>query len=184
MVDAVSLELTLQFNISSLSKLADHLMYCMPQETYYGAWAYVGHWLSVYGSQIFCSYLSDQMHEIGHNLGLYHVSQGDDEYGDDSGYMASGYCEDNFPRMCFNGAQHWQLGWFSDKHKNIAALSLAGNDISRTRLIGAAEYTTNSKSWQKVVVRVQGGGDRYFIAFNRKVGNNNETQEGSDQVMI
>jgi len=34
------------------------------------------------------------------------------------------------------------------------------------------------------VLRIQGGGDRYFVAFNRKVGNNNETQEGGDQVMI
>jgi len=184
MENAVSFELASQFNVSSPSELADHVMYCMPQEIDDSVRGYIGSWLTVFGSQIYCTYISDQMHQIGANLGLYTAAEGGDNYGDESGYMGTGYCYENFPRMCFNGAHHWQLGWFSKEHETINPLHLSGSDVSKIRLIGSAEYTPSLHVNQKVVLRVQGGGDRYFVAFNRKLGNNNETQEGGDQVMI
>jgi len=184
MENAVSFELALQFNVSSPSELADHVMYCMPQEIDESTRGYIGSWLTVFGSQIYCTYISDQMHQIGANLGLYTAVEGNDTYGDVSGYMGVGYCHENFPRMCFNGAHHWELGWFSDKHETINPLLLTRSDVSKTQLIGSAEYTSILHASQKVVLRLRGGGDRYFVAFNRKVGNNNETQEGGDQVMI
>lgn len=62
-----------------------HVMFCLPPGTRtegdWRAFAYVGHWLSVYNDDI-CTYLSYQMHEIGHNLNLAHSSEGGSEYGD------------------------------------------------------------------------------------------------------
>lgn len=50
----------------------DHVMYCMPPGTSMGiAYAFVNSWLSVYKDS-WCTFLSTQMHEIGHNIGLAH----------------------------------------------------------------------------------------------------------------
>jgi Gametolysin peptidase M11 len=36
-------------------------------------------------------YISNEVHETGHNLGLQHSAQGDVQYGDQSGTMGYGY---------------------------------------------------------------------------------------------
>jgi len=51
----------------------NHVMYCVPPGTISGtsgwiAYAYVDSWLSVYNN--WCTYVSGQMHELGHNLNL------------------------------------------------------------------------------------------------------------------
>ena len=58
------------------------------------------------------------MHEMGHNLNLYHSSEGAVEYGDQTGMMGSSYGSDDSPIMCFNAAKHRQLGWYTDYEKN------------------------------------------------------------------
>ena len=59
-----------KFSVSSASQLADHVMYCLPPGTMSGiAYAYINHWKSVY-SDLWCTYVSAQLHEIGHNLNL------------------------------------------------------------------------------------------------------------------
>lgn len=47
---------------------ADHVMYCLPPGTSGGwiAYAYTNSWMSVYNDK-WCTYLSTQMHELGHN---------------------------------------------------------------------------------------------------------------------
>ena len=85
---AVSTELRSQFGIEP-SKLADHVLYCMPPDTISSiAYAYINSWLSVYNDP-WCEFMSVQMHEVGHNLGLSHTSEGSDEYGDKSGMVRS-----------------------------------------------------------------------------------------------
>ncbi len=59
-----------QFGVSSITKLADHIMLCIPPGT--GNWASsatVGGWRTVY-NDVWCGFISSQMHELGHNLGL------------------------------------------------------------------------------------------------------------------
>ena len=67
---AITAALNAQFGVSSPTQLADHVMYCLPAATMSGiAYAYINSWNSVYSNQ-WCTYVSAQMHEIGHNLNL------------------------------------------------------------------------------------------------------------------
>eukprot|EP00957_Ditylum_brightwellii_P196488 14971448-Ditylum_brightwellii.AAC.1 len=76
------------FGVSNPSKLANHVMYCLPPGTMSGiAYAYINSWNSVY-SDNWCTYLTAQMHEIGHNLNLAHSNE-DGDYKDKSGMVGS-----------------------------------------------------------------------------------------------
>lgn len=76
----------------------DHVAYVFPDGTTYGsggsknwlAFAYVRGFLSVFNDDN-AVYLSHQVHEFGHNLGLYHASYNGLTYGDRSGVMGYGY---------------------------------------------------------------------------------------------
>jgi len=56
--------------------LADHLMYCYPKDAVNAiAYAYANSWMSTYKDQ-WTTYLTTQMHELGHNLDLGHSGEG------------------------------------------------------------------------------------------------------------
>lgn len=68
--DAAISAATSQFQVSSITSLADHIIICVPPGT--GNWAgsaTVSGWRIVLNND-WCGYLSGQMHEMGHNLGL------------------------------------------------------------------------------------------------------------------
>ena len=72
--NAVTMELNAMFGVSATS-LANHLMYCMPLGAMSGiAYAYINSWNSVFSNQ-WCTYVSGQMHELGHNLNLAHSNE-------------------------------------------------------------------------------------------------------------
>jgi len=48
--------------------------------------------LSVYNDE-WCTYLSAQLHELGHNLNLGHSGEGSQAYDDQSGYMVSAWAQ-------------------------------------------------------------------------------------------
>jgi hypothetical protein len=70
----------------------DHIMYVIPHGTEFQggtawvAFAYVGGYSSFYNN-MWGDYLSSQMHEVGHNLGFHHSSEGFVQYGDTTGLM-------------------------------------------------------------------------------------------------
>lgn len=67
---AITEELKAQFGVTNPNQLADHVMYCLPANTMSGiAYAYINSWNSVYSNE-WCTYVSGQLHEIGHNLAL------------------------------------------------------------------------------------------------------------------
>jgi len=67
-------------------------LYCMPPNIGMGpiAYAWAPYWLSVYNNE-WCSYVSAQMHEVGHNLNLAHAREANEEYGDTTGFMGYSY---------------------------------------------------------------------------------------------
>jgi hypothetical protein len=67
MRNAVTEQLNYQFSVSSPNQLATHVMYCLPSGTMTGvAYAFIDSWLSVYSND-WCTYVTTQMHELGHN---------------------------------------------------------------------------------------------------------------------
>lgn len=96
MNNAITAELNAQFNVAAPTPhLADHVMHCLPPGTMAGiAYASLPGTRSVY-SDAWCTYLSAQMHEVGHNLGFHHSGEGGAEYaGEDrqTDLLLSLYC--------------------------------------------------------------------------------------------
>ena len=72
MRNAITERLNSEFKVSKPDKLADFVMYCLPPGTFDSvAYAYIDSWNSIYNDE-WCSSLSAQMHEVGHNLNLGH----------------------------------------------------------------------------------------------------------------
>lgn len=80
----------LENTLGSKPPYADHVMYCIPPGTTSGwlAYGYMNNWLTVYNDN-WCTFLSVQMHEIGHNLGLAHANENKQKYQDQSGYVSA-----------------------------------------------------------------------------------------------
>jgi hypothetical protein len=97
------------------------------------------------------------MHEVGHNLGLLHSSEGSDVYGDISGYMGYASSAVNTPHKCFNGFHSWQLGWYLDRQTEVFASS-----SPRLIAIAATVDYNLATSQQPVLVKV----GEYYLQYN------------------
>ena len=136
--------------------------------------------MSVY-SDLWCTYVSGQMHELGHNINLAHSWDNGVEYADQTGMMGYSYGQSNSPEMCFNAAKSWQLGWFSDRHKTVSPLD--GESWSG-RLYGPVDYPSTSTG-DTVLLKIETKTTTdYFVMFNRQSGFNWDTREGGNQVTI
>jgi len=180
MRQAVTDELYNQFGIASTS-LADNVMLCMPPNTIpYIAYAYINWYLSVYSDR-WCTYPSAQMHEIGHNLGLSHTGEGNDEYGNQSGMMGYSYSTDDGPEMCYGAPQAWDLDWYPTKRIEIS-------DSNPTYIGDLAGYIedVNDDTVPPMLVKIDVDGTSvdYYLYFNRASGFNSGTVEGANQVLI
>mmetsp|Transcript_20344 Transcript_20344/g.30258 ORF Transcript_20344/g.30258 Transcript_20344/m.30258 type:complete len:824 (-) Transcript_20344:193-2664(-) len=176
------------FGVSSPAVLADHVMYCLPPGTMSAiAYAYINSWNSIYNDN-WCTYVSAQMHEIGHNLNLAHSNEDEMAYNDQSGVMGFSYTENDGPLMCFNAAKSWQLGWYSDTDQAIT-LSLDGDRSYVGRLSGVVHYNdgNNPNSSSNPILIKLNREKRltdFFITFNAKTGPNSGTMEGANEVLI
>ncbi|KAL9188583.1 hypothetical protein ACHAXT_006961 [Thalassiosira profunda] len=174
-------QLKVDFGVSSASALADHVLICIPPGTA-SSWigyGYVNSWLTVYNDN-WCTYPSIQMHEVGHNLNLAHSNEGGTTYGDQSGMMGYSYSKDDGPRMCFNPAKTWAIGWMSDaRHTVDAGTSNWSGDI-----VGQAEYATRGGNPVLVKLNDPNSSTDYYIGFNRKTGHNSGTVEAGNQVTV
>ncbi|MFQ3231662.1 InlB B-repeat-containing protein [Reinekea sp.] len=163
------------------SKLYDYVMFAVPAGTQGGwiAYANINSWKSVYNDN-WATYVSAQMHEVGHNLGRAHSNEGNVNYGDQSGMMGFSYSEDDTPVQCFNASKNSRFGWYGDKKITIT-------DTWKGKLIGLSDYA-NSTEDQKVILHVEDGQSSDMgsidIGYNRKEGINKGTKEAGNQVLV
>ena len=148
----------------------DLIMLSLPGGTL-GDWVAYAHgngWMSVYNN-LYCTSLSIQVHEVGHNFGLYHSGH-NNKYDDLSGIMGYSSKSDESPLKCFNVAKSWQLGWYSDGHMTITPFELNSEKINSSgRLLGVAGYDLlDVTSTNKVIVRIIGYDVDYYVSFNVK----------------
>ena len=95
--------------------------------------------------------------------------------------MGYSYGSDNFPKMCFNAAKSWQLGWYTDRSITVNPLKAAWSG----RLVGIPDYSTTANGGEVVLVKINTSSDTdYYMMFNRRAGITAETSEAGDQVVI
>lgn len=96
--------------------------------------------------------------------------------------MGFTYNEDNGPKMCFNAAKSWQLGWYSDRSTEVYPLKYQWDG----QLVGIADYGELDDTKYRVLLKLEAPNEdiAYYVSFNRKLGVNQETKDGADQVLV
>ena len=130
-----------------------------------------------------CNYVSAQLHEIGHNLNLAHSNEGTTTYADQSGMMGYSYSSESSPRMCFNAAKNYQLGWYSDKTKVITP-GASTDSCFAGELYGTAFYENAAAQTVGIKVNNSGSSTDVYIMFNAATGIQSGTREGGNTVMV
>eukprot|EP00547_Thalassionema_nitzschioides_P004427 CAMPEP_0194201202 /NCGR_PEP_ID=MMETSP0156-20130528/1530_1 /TAXON_ID=33649 /ORGANISM="Thalassionema nitzschioides, Strain L26-B" /LENGTH=1078 /DNA_ID=CAMNT_0038926333 /DNA_START=277 /DNA_END=3510 /DNA_ORIENTATION=+ len=184
-VNKIILALEAKFTYHLFNKF-DNVVFVMPYGSTFNeggtpdwmAFAYINQYLSVFNDQNVV-YLSHQVHEVGHNLGLLHSSHDDQDYGDQSGIMGYGYTEEGAPQMCFNGAKSWFLGWYNDKAIEIDLDSISRRSIYLSFFGDYARVPTRS-STDVVLIKI----GHYYMIYNLKKGINVGTKEFGNSVTV
>ena len=84
---------------TSASSLANFVVYVTPDSVSWGgvaAYAYIGNYKSVFKSE-YASDMGVQLHEFGHNIGVYHSGENGADYGDHSCLMGRYIMCPDFP---------------------------------------------------------------------------------------
>ncbi|KAG7349112.1 peptidase M4 thermolysin family protein [Nitzschia inconspicua] len=142
-------------NATALVAKADYqlVLFCQPQTT--GGWiayAYINDWRSYYNNN-WCQYVSAQLHEVGHNLGLAHAGEARVEYGDQTGMMGYSYSQDD-QYMCFNAVNNYQLGWFPGQYADVMASTYMGSQAFVLNGVESAG-SIGAMNGKKIAVRVR-----------------------------
>uniref|UniRef100_A0A7S4EL53 Peptidase M11 gametolysin domain-containing protein n=2 Tax=Pseudo-nitzschia australis TaxID=44445 RepID=A0A7S4EL53_9STRA len=167
----------------------DLVLFCMPDVGDWIGYGYYNRFDSWYKGP-WCQSVSLQMHEVGHNFNMEHSGLGNDRYGDESGIMGYSFDEDDTPRMCFNPAKNYQLGWYSLQQVSINPLEYIGNPQTYV-LNGINEYDTNGNNNNKIVLRLEQDGDTnietgidFYVGYNHANGINVGTRGSQNKVVV
>lgn len=174
----------------SLYAQADHIMFALPPNTEGGwiAYASINGASSTYNNR-WATYVSAQMHELGHNFGMGHSGIGSNEYADRSGMMGYSYSSDDGPRMCFNAVKSSKFGWYESKELTFFESDwTVGQNTWRGQITGIADYDqSDSNQYNLIKVHSEDGDQNsssIHINFNRDTGINSGTRDGQDRLMI
>jgi len=156
---------------------ANFIMYCLPKGTgkSWIAYGYFQWWRTVYNDD-WCGYMSANVHEIAHNIGLKHSNEGGGLYKDQSGMMGFSYRKIGRPSMCFNGHKYWLLGYMRNRH---ITLDLLKDGPWKGNLVAFVDYEETLPG-EYTIIHVQD----LYILYNRAKDFNRETVERFDQVTI
>lgn len=97
--------------------------------------------------------------------------------------MGNPWAQDDFGRMCYNGAKNWQIGWYNDRKIMLTPLANPPGSEIMLQLVGVADYL-NTNSIPVVLKLETGTDDDYFISFNRATGVNVDNKQADDEVTI
>jgi Gametolysin peptidase M11 len=167
----------LQIISDSPSELADNVMFCLAPGT--GTWvanAGTNYWRSQFNDQ-WCLSLTATMHEVGHNLGLGHSYHNGKTYADETGYMAAAWMDVDWPRKCFNGANHDKFHWFTSRTLSFDPLLTGPRKIQLATFVDYDKTTAN----EPVLVRLA---NKFVLQYNVAKGFNQDTEEMKNQVTI
>jgi len=161
------------------------VMFCFPpgnknkEGREFMAYAYADDKYSFYNNE-WCTYTSGQMHEVGHNLGLAHSGEiNENEYGDRVGAMGSASQD---LELCYNPQKSYQLGWYEDQVKTINPLDGVGR---RDYILnGVTDYKKNDDALVVLRLKQMNKDQDFYIGFNRDNDFNKETQEDKNMVTI
>jgi Gametolysin peptidase M11 len=164
--------------VSKASDLGDRVLFCLAPGT--GDWsasAGINHWRAQFNND-WCTSLSGVMHELGHTLGLTHANENGIAYADSTGYMAAGWTDSAWPRKCFNGQNHWALGWYQSRSVTVNPITTPG-----PRLINMAAFVDfkSTLSTEPVLVNVA---NALFLQYNDAKGFNIDTNEKKNMLTI
>jgi len=158
------------------------VMFCFPPGRNFVAFAYPNSKYSFYNNQ-WCGYVSAQMHEVGHNLGLGHSGEvGGGDYGDLTGMMGGAVGTDDIQR-CYNPQKNFQLGWYDDKTTTINPLD-GTTSYREFTLNGISDYNRNNNALIALRLSQVSMLQDYYVGFNRAEGINKGTSEDRNMVTI
>jgi hypothetical protein len=99
--------------------------------------------------------------------------------------MGFSYSQDDGPKMCFNAAKSWQLGWYDARQYTVTngAPTATSSLAYIGKLAGIVDYSDGANTPVLIKLNTPGTTD-YYINFNAQHGFNSQTKEGGNQVTI
>ncbi|GAX21656.1 hypothetical protein FisN_29Hh094 [Fistulifera solaris] len=164
-------------DVDTILDLVDGVMVVVPPGTL-GGWTAFGSFNGKHTSynNLWAGYLGATMHEIGHNLGLPHAYENGIEYEDHTGYMGTAPQQMYYPRKCYNGPNHWHLGWYS------RTLEIDNDALTSPINVKLAAFVDYDGTTDEHYVIIKLG--NYYLQYNRATKFNVDTSEMRDMVTI